>query len=46
MTDEFYAYNALGRKMKHTIINHQEQFVGSDTNTNTIEGFWSLLKRA
>ena len=32
--------------MNHTIINHQEQFVDGDIHTNTIEGFWSLLKRA
>ena len=32
--------------MKHHIIDHQEQFVDGDVHTNTIEGFWSLLKRA
>lgn len=46
MTDEFQSYNLIGKEMKHTIINHQEQFVDGDTHTNTIEGFWSLLKRA
>ena len=46
MTDEFHAYNAIGREMKHQIVNHQEQFVDGDVHTNTIEGFWSLLKRA
>lgn len=46
MTDEFYAYNAIGCEMKHQIVNHQEQFVDGDVHTNTIEGFWSLLKRA
>lgn len=46
ITDEFQAYNLIGKEMKHTIINHQEQFVDGDTHTNTIEGFWSLLKRA
>ena len=30
----------------NTLINHSEQFVDGDTHTNTIEGFWSLLKRA
>ena len=28
------------------VINHQEQYVDGDKHTNTIEGFWSLLKRA
>ena len=46
MTNEYNAYLALGRDMKHHIINHQEQFVDGDVHTNTIEGFWSLLKRA
>ena len=46
ITDEFQAYLTIGREMKHQIINHQEQFVDGDTHTNTIEGFWSLLKRA
>ena len=46
ITDEYRAYELIGKEMKHTIINHQEQFVDGDTHTNTIEGFWSLLKRA
>ena len=46
MTDEATLYHAIGREMKHSIINHQEQFVDGNTHTNTIEGFWSLLKRA
>ena len=46
MTDEYHAYNLIGREMKHHIINHQEQYADGDKHTNTIEGFWSLLKRA
>ena len=46
MTDEFHAYNLIGKEMKHHIVNHQEQYVDGDKHTNTIEGFWSLLKRA
>ena len=46
MTDEFKAYLAIGKEMKHQIIDHQVQFVEGDKHTNTIEGFWSLLKRA
>ena len=46
MTDEYYAYNALSGQLKHHVINHQEQYVDGDKHTNTIEGFWSLLKRA
>lgn len=47
MTDEFKAYNLVGREMKHAIVNHREgEYVNDDAHTNTIEGFWSLLKRA
>ena len=46
MTDEFHAYHEIGRQMKHHVVNHSEQFVDGDVHTNTIEGFWSLLKRA
>ncbi len=46
MTDEYHAYNALSDQLKHEVINHQEQYVDGDKHTNTIEGFWSLLKRA
>ncbi|MDE0314758.1 MAG: transposase [Candidatus Poribacteria bacterium] len=38
ITDEFVAYQRVGKEMKHTVINHQVQFVNSDTHTNTIEG--------
>lgn len=46
ITDEYQAYNLIGREMKHAVINHKEQFADGDTHTNTIEGFWSLLKRS
>jgi transposase-like protein len=49
-TDDFSGYRRLGRKYKHGIVNHSEGkhaidgVVGS-IHTNTIEGFWSLIKR-
>ena len=46
ITDEYQAYNAIGKEMKHAVINHKVQFAEGDVHTNTIEGFWSLLKRA
>ena len=46
ITDEFQAYNLIGKEMKHAVVNHKVQFADGDTYTNTIEGFWSLLKRA
>ena len=46
VTDEYHAYNVLSGQLKHHMVNHQEQCVDDDKYTNTIEGFWSLLKRA
>ncbi len=46
VTDEYRAYNAVDRIMVRLSINHSEQYVDGDVHTNTIEGFWSHLKRA
>ena len=46
-TDEMGAYKYLADKgYKHRKINHMEHvYVSGDVHTNTIEGFWSLVKR-
>ncbi|MDQ1700150.1 MAG: transposase [Frankiaceae bacterium] len=46
-TDEHHGYVALGRQMAgHHRINHGEHvYVSGDVHTQTIEGFWSLVKR-
>lgn len=46
-TDDFSAYNGLGaRGYTHQRINHSEKvYVVGEVHTNTIEGFWSLIKR-
>ena len=46
VTDEYKAYNVLDRDMPHLVINHAERYVDGDVHTNTVEGVWSLLKRA
>lgn len=47
ITDKFRSYNYLDSIMKHLTINHRRQYVdGDNVHTNTIEGFWSQLKRA
>lgn len=50
VTDEYKGYTPIKKIMKHEIINHQKrQYVNPDKpeiHTNTIEGFWSLVKRA
>ena len=46
ITDEYKAYNAVRSLMPHATINHQVEYSRDGIHTNTIEGFWSLLKRA
>ena len=46
IADQFKAYNAVKEFMDHAVVNHKVQFADGETHTNTIEGFWSLLKRA
>lgn len=46
ITDEHYAYKKLGRDYVHDTINHNiKVYVSGDVHTNTIENFWSVLKR-
>jgi transposase len=47
-TDEFAPYRGLRRNgyVNHDTITHQTGvYVSGDVHTNTIEGFWSLVKR-
>jgi len=46
-TDELLSYRGLtGAGYRHDRVNHSEQvYVSGDVHTNTIEGFWSLMKR-
>jgi transposase len=46
-TDEYKIYDRLGARVKeHKRINHSSKvYVVGDVHTNTIEGFWSLVKR-
>ena len=46
VTDESGAYSAVRRVMDHCVIRHSERYVDGAIYTNTIEGVWSLLKRA
>ena len=46
MTDEYAGYDAVGKDYDHTKVAHSKlQFVEGLTHTNSIENFWSLLKR-
>ena len=46
ITDQFQAYNAVRPIMAHAVINHAQSYADGLTHTNTIEGFWALVKRA
>lgn len=47
MTDNFSAYNGLDREFAgHEIVNHSTgEYVRGDAHTNTVEGWFALLKR-
>jgi transposase-like protein len=45
-SDEWLGYKGVSRIYDHSIVKHnQGQYVNGRVHTNTIEGFWSLLKR-
>ena len=48
MSDDFRAYKKTKKLgYKHDSINHsKEKYVRGDVHTNTIEGFWSQMKRS
>lgn len=46
-TDDFRVYNRLKTFVNHDSVNHSiKEYVKGETHTNTIEGFWSLVKRS
>jgi transposase-like protein len=44
-SDAWVAYTGLDREYIHQVIDHAESYVQGNVHTNTIENFWSLLKR-
>ena len=45
-TDENPSYRHLGARYSHDAVNHtRKEYVRGDVTTNTVEGFFSLLKR-
>jgi len=46
MTDEWKSYNGLTLLYGHSFVKHaMGEYVNGCVHTNTLEGFWSLLKR-
>lgn len=47
MTDQYNVYDKVSREYPHQRVNHgRKEYVRGDVHTNTIEGFWSQLKRS
>lgn len=47
MTDEYAIYNKANEDFEHQKVHHaSKEYVRDDVHTNTIEGFWSQLKRS
>lgn len=45
-TDEHSGYSTLGSRYQHESVNHSLKiYVAGNVHTNTIENFWSILKR-
>jgi transposase-like protein len=44
-SDELLSYDGLDADYRHEVINHAVEYVNGNVHTNTMENFWSLLKR-
>jgi IS1 family transposase len=45
-TDQWVGYKHLGKKFPHVAVDHAKgEYVIGAVHTNTIEGFWSIIKR-
>jgi transposase-like protein len=44
-SDELKSYDGLENEYQHSVINHAVEYVNGNVHTNTMENFWSLLKR-
>jgi transposase-like protein len=45
-TDALMSYSGLEREYAHKVIDHAVEYVDGNVHTNTLENFWSLLKRS
>ena len=45
ITDEYKGYLGIEKVLPHKVIRHHRWYVDGEIHTNTIEGFWALLKR-
>jgi len=45
-TDAATGYSGLARRFAHSTVDHVREWVRGEVHTNSIENFWSLLKRS
>lgn len=46
ISDEFTTYRKVGSAVGHAVIRHSRHYAEGQIHTNTIKGYWALLKRA
>ena len=44
-SDELKSYDGLESDYQHQVINHAVEYANGNVHTNSMENFWSLLKR-
>src|SRR5713226_3478830 len=44
-SDDLKSYDGLEKDYQHAVIDHAVEYVKGNVHTNTMENFWSLLKR-
>jgi transposase-like protein len=44
-TDALLSYEGLATEYVHNVVDHASQYVDGRVHTNSLENFWSLLKR-
>lgn len=44
-TDALKSYDGLSSEFEHAVIDHAVEYANGNVHTNTMENFWSLLKR-
>jgi len=44
-SDELKSYEGLESEYQHAVINHAVEYANGNVHTNSMENFWSLLKR-
>jgi len=45
MSDEHNFYRGIDSLLPHDVIRHKSEYVRGEVHTQTIESFWSILKR-